>query len=260
MEPGQSVTELAKASSTSALLSRVIARSKGRPMPFMFNSPVKAEGETDGVYANGIKITQWNKFWMLQDNILLLVYILPAGAVWFLNRVPKWEMPFVQAFGLNPSFEIVGWCQDKNPESASRASWKDSVCGWWAWLAAIHYFFQRHSCLDGNVRKKRVFINQRSFAWQAGALVLADGGVCCIDAPWQLEALKMIHMFASLHLFQSSDLWKHWEERKSFGYDLASKGYDVNNDWFADNCAIRHFEVLGHRDFSSFSKILLPWP
>eukprot|EP00490_Sorites_sp_Unknown_P006210 CAMPEP_0114637720 /NCGR_PEP_ID=MMETSP0191-20121206/244_1 /TAXON_ID=126664 /ORGANISM="Sorites sp." /LENGTH=87 /DNA_ID=CAMNT_0001849453 /DNA_START=58 /DNA_END=321 /DNA_ORIENTATION=+ len=87
MDPGQSVAEYAKASSTSALLSRAIARTKGRPVPFMFNTPVRAE--EDGVYADGIKITQLNKFWMYYDNILLLVLVMPAGFVWFMNRVPK---------------------------------------------------------------------------------------------------------------------------------------------------------------------------
>lgn len=87
MDPGQSVTEYAKASSTSALLSRAIARTKGSPLPLVLKAPVKAEG--DGVYADGIKITQLNKFWMYYDNILLLVPLMPAGFVWFMNRVPK---------------------------------------------------------------------------------------------------------------------------------------------------------------------------
>eukprot|EP00438_Fugacium_kawagutii_P015151 Skav209960 [mRNA] locus=scaffold2867:44135:46323:+ [translate_table: standard] len=34
-------------------------------------------------------ITQLNKMWMYYDNILLLVPLMPAGFVWFMNRVPK---------------------------------------------------------------------------------------------------------------------------------------------------------------------------
>mmetsp|Transcript_55104 Transcript_55104/g.98333 ORF Transcript_55104/g.98333 Transcript_55104/m.98333 type:complete len:91 (-) Transcript_55104:58-330(-) len=90
MEQGKAVTQLAQATSTSALFARIVARSKGSPVPFLAGSqPAKADVREDGVYANGKKITQWNKYWMDYDNLMLLSIAMPAGFVWFMNRVPK---------------------------------------------------------------------------------------------------------------------------------------------------------------------------
>ncbi|CAE6954712.1 unnamed protein product [Symbiodinium sp. CCMP2592] len=87
MEPGQGATQLAKATSTTALFSRIVARARGSQIPFVAGAPLAAEG--DGVYAGTVKIALSNKFWMYYDNIVLLTLLMPAGFVWFMNRVPK---------------------------------------------------------------------------------------------------------------------------------------------------------------------------
>eukprot|EP00930_Biecheleria_cincta_P097370 TRINITY_DN89092_c0_g1_i1.p2 TRINITY_DN89092_c0_g1~~TRINITY_DN89092_c0_g1_i1.p2 ORF type:complete len:104 (-),score=15.56 TRINITY_DN89092_c0_g1_i1:65-331(-) len=88
MEQGHGVTQLAKASSASALFARVIARQKGNAIPFVAGSPAVRMDE-NGVYAGDIKLCLANKLWMYYDNVIFLSVLMPAGFVWFMNRVPK---------------------------------------------------------------------------------------------------------------------------------------------------------------------------
>ncbi|CAE8611827.1 unnamed protein product [Polarella glacialis] len=85
-QPGQAVTELAQNTSVSALFARIQARSKGAPLPFVAGV---AAISMEGVYAGGRKIALSNKFWMMYDNVMFLTILMPAGFVWFMNRVPK---------------------------------------------------------------------------------------------------------------------------------------------------------------------------
>eukprot|EP00442_Polarella_glacialis_P035430 CAMPEP_0115065872 /NCGR_PEP_ID=MMETSP0227-20121206/10496_1 /TAXON_ID=89957 /ORGANISM="Polarella glacialis, Strain CCMP 1383" /LENGTH=65 /DNA_ID=CAMNT_0002451717 /DNA_START=109 /DNA_END=303 /DNA_ORIENTATION=+ len=63
-QQGENVTQLARATSASALFARMQARSKGTPLPFVAgNSAISMD--SNGVYAGGRKIALSNKFWMM---------------------------------------------------------------------------------------------------------------------------------------------------------------------------------------------------
>eukprot|EP00442_Polarella_glacialis_P059370 CAMPEP_0115094918 /NCGR_PEP_ID=MMETSP0227-20121206/28678_1 /TAXON_ID=89957 /ORGANISM="Polarella glacialis, Strain CCMP 1383" /LENGTH=100 /DNA_ID=CAMNT_0002488081 /DNA_START=83 /DNA_END=385 /DNA_ORIENTATION=+ len=89
---GVTVAEFAQNTSVSALFARMQARSKGAPLPFVAGHAAVSMEEkhvNEGIYVGGKKIALSNKFWMMYDNVMLLTILMPAGFVWFMNRVPK---------------------------------------------------------------------------------------------------------------------------------------------------------------------------
>mmetsp|Transcript_70332 Transcript_70332/g.181257 ORF Transcript_70332/g.181257 Transcript_70332/m.181257 type:complete len:89 (+) Transcript_70332:65-331(+) len=85
--PGESITEYAQATSTSAMWARIQSRGTF-PMPVGRSYLVKAQDERTIIWGNKV-IGPANGKWFFSDNILLACWIFPALLVTAMNKLPK---------------------------------------------------------------------------------------------------------------------------------------------------------------------------
>merc|ERR1712194_344181 len=78
--PSEAITQYAQASSFGSMWTKMNARNK---LPFSAKAVLMED------FAGDKKLTVYNTKWMMHDNILFLTFLLPAGWVWIMNRVPK---------------------------------------------------------------------------------------------------------------------------------------------------------------------------
>merc|ERR1712151_1371220 len=89
--PSEAITQYSQAGSVGNMWASLNARrhAKGLPMvlPVGRTAIVRMAAEAD--YVGDKKLTIRNKMWFLHDNVLWFTFLLPAGWVWLMNRVPK---------------------------------------------------------------------------------------------------------------------------------------------------------------------------
>mmetsp|Transcript_90679 Transcript_90679/g.235155 ORF Transcript_90679/g.235155 Transcript_90679/m.235155 type:complete len:93 (+) Transcript_90679:88-366(+) len=89
--PGDALTQYARAASVGGLWTRLNARNmkNGLPMLLPFGRGAAVQMAADADYVGDCKLSIWNARWYFSDNILFASFLLPAAWVWAMNKVPK---------------------------------------------------------------------------------------------------------------------------------------------------------------------------